>query len=282
MTVRPRFVLIGLALGIVVYFGLSAWHNHRRAGLIGLTDRPCTAEGRPVTGSDFDDWAALCFYRARNARLLAAGIRPGVVMIGDSITMGWPDQGPEDRDGATVNRGVGKQSSSQILLRFMQDAVSLKPQFIHIIAGTNDVAGTTGPVTPEQFRDNLLAMAEIARAHDIPVILGTIPPATGFGRGDPREAIARANARIEAIARAEPGVTLADYHAVLSKPDGAARLDLLLDDVHPNAAGYAAMQPVFEQAMKAAMVAHPPAPDTLLSRPVRASQPVSGMPPSSR
>lgn len=252
MQVRLRFVLTGLALAAGIYLGLTGWHARQRASLIGLTDHACTAQGEPVTGNPFDDWASLCFYRARNAALLAAGTRPGVVMIGDSITMGWPDQGPETVEGAVVSRGIGKQSSSQILLRFMQDAAGLKPRVIHLLAGTNDIAGTTGPVTPQQLHGNLLAMVELARADGIPVILGTIPPASGFDEGkpgDPRAAIAKANRQIRAIAASRPGVVIADYHAALSQPDGSIRPDLFLDGAHPNAAGYGAMQPVFDRAL---------------------------------
>ncbi|SFF73795.1 Lysophospholipase L1 [Novosphingobium sp. CF614] len=251
-SVRLSVVVAGLALGIGLYLAIGQYRAWTRAGLIGLTERPCTAEGEPITGDPYDDWAALCFYRERNARLLAAGAQPEVVMIGDSLTMGWPGLGPEDQDGAIVNRGIGRQSSGQVLLRFMADAVRLRPRFAHILVGTNDVAGTTGPAAPGQLRDNVIAMIEIARANRIGVILGTVPPARGFdfgARGDPREAIARANAELAAIAREQPGVVLADYHAVLSNPDGSVRQGLFLDGVHPDAAGYAAMRPVFERAL---------------------------------
>ncbi|MCJ2188911.1 GDSL-type esterase/lipase family protein [Novosphingobium beihaiensis] len=268
MTLRLRFVLAGLALAAAVYLGLAMWQTHRRAALSGLTDAPCTAAGRSVTGNDYDDWGALCFYRAQNARLRASGQRPEVVMIGDSITMGWPGQGA-----AVVNRGIGKQSSSQILLRFIQDAAALKPRVVHILAGTNDVAGTTGPVTPGQLEDNLRAMITLAQARGLPVVLGTVPPAAGSRAG-----IARVNTVIRRIARNSHAVVLADYHAVLANPDGTPKAGLLADGTHPSPAGYAAMQPVFARAVRSAKaIAGKP-----VTSPPDALPPDSGKPPSSR
>ena len=263
---RLSVVLAALLLGAAAYLAVGQYQAWTRARLAGLTDRPCTPQGEVVTGEAYDDWAALCFHRAENARLIAAGRWPEVVMIGDSLTMGWPEQGE-----AIVARGIGQQSSGQILLRFMPDAMALNPRVVHILAGTNDVAGTTGPVTPEQLGDNLLAMADIARARGMAVILGTIPPARGLGPGDTGAAIARANARIARLATSQPGVVLANYHAALARPDGSPREELFLDGVHPNAAGYAAMQPVFDRALKAARAMAP-----------RVLPPASGTPPSNR
>lgn len=266
-SVRLSVLLAALLLGVAAYVAVGQYRAWTRAALVGLTDRPC-AGSEVVTGEAYDDWAARCFYRAQNARLTASGRQPEVVMIGDSLTMGWPDQGE-----AIVSRGIGQQSSAQILLRFMPDAMKLHPRVVHILAGTNDVAGTTGPVSPDQLGDNLLAMVDIARARGVTVILGTIPPARGLGPGDTRAAIARANEQIALLARTQPGVVLADYHAALARPDGSPREDLFLDGVHPNAAGYAAMQPVFEGALETARVTRGPA---------RARPQASGTPPSSR
>lgn len=249
MVVRLRILVLGLFLAGLVLVGHSLWQNQRRARLVGLTDTPCTPAGRSVTGSDFDDWGGLCFYRTSNAALRREGLHPEVVMIGDSITMGWPTLGTQ-----VVNRGIGGQTSSQVLLRFRQDALDLSPRVIHLLLGSNDAFGLTGPVTLDQIDGNVRAMAEQARLHGAVLILGTIPPSKGFGglfEPDPSPAIARVNERLRQIARQE-GLVLADYHAALSRADGSIREELFVDGIHPNAAGYAAMQPVYRATLSEA------------------------------
>lgn len=248
MKVRLSFVTLGLLLAVAAYFLTGYLHERRRLALVGLTENACTADGGAVTGRDLDDWAGLCVYRARNTALIAAKAWPEIVMIGDSITMGWPDR---DRDRGIVNRGIGRQSSGQILLRFQPDAVALRPRIVHILVGTNDVAGTTGPVTLDQLTDNVRTMVTLAKAARMQVIVGTIPPASDYDfghRGDPRAAIARVNEMLRILASNER-IILVDYHAVLARPDGLPRTDLFADGVHPNPRGYAAIQPLFNRAV---------------------------------
>lgn len=248
--VRLRVVVLGLFLAALLMGGGDLWQSQRRARLVGLTDAPCAADHRSVTGSDFDDWGALCFYRAANAALRRDGVKPEVVMIGDSITMGWPSvSGPK-----IVNRGIGRQSSSQILLRFRQDAMNLAPRVVHLLVGTNDVYGTTGPVTLDQIEGNVRTMAQIAHARGIRVILGTMPPLApphSLFAPDPADAPEKVNRMLRALAR-EEHLVLADYHAALAHPDGTVRKGMFEDGVHPSASGYAAMQPVFNAALAAA------------------------------
>lgn len=249
MVVRLRILVLGLFLMGLVLVGHSLWQNQRRARLVGLTETACTPEGRSITGSDHDDWGGLCFYRASNVALHREGLHPEVVMIGDSITMGWPTLSTQ-----VVNRGIGGQTSSQILLRFRQDALDLSPRVIHLLLGSNDVFGLTGPVTLDQIDGNVRTMAEQARLHGAVLILGTVPPSKGFGglfEPDPSLAIAKVNDRLRQIARQE-GLILADYHAALAHPDGTIRDELFVDGIHPNAAGYAAMQPVYRAALSEA------------------------------
>ncbi|MCT2399218.1 GDSL-type esterase/lipase family protein [Novosphingobium mangrovi (ex Huang et al. 2023)] len=250
MAVRRRVVLTGLALALAVYIGILFWNDHRRAGLVGLNDRPCTAEGRSVTGSDFDDWAALCAWREENRRLAAAGTRPDVVMIGDSLTGRWPDSAP-----GIVKRGAGGQTSAQVLLRFRQDALSLRPRIVHILVGSNDLIGLGGPFTLEEFEGNVLDMAELAKFHGETVILGTIPPMrdyAGFKPSDPAPALSRLNTALRTLA-ADHGLILADYHAALVRPDGTMRKDLFLGDgIHLTPEGYEIVQAVFDKALSEA------------------------------
>lgn len=261
MTLRLRFVLTGLALAAAVYLGFTLWHDHQRAALIGLSGEPCTAEGQPVTGNGFDDWGALCAWRAENRRLVASGTRPDVVMIGDSLTERWPGKAP-----GIVTRGVGGQTSGQVLLRFRQDVIALHPRIVHILLGTNDLLGLAGPFTADQFAGNVLDMVELARFHGETVILGTIPPIrdfAGFKSGDPAPDVARLNAALRKLAKAHD-VILADYHAALTGPGGTMRHELYLaDGIHLTPGGYQAMQAVFGKALREA-------------RETRTAAPVSG------
>lgn len=206
------------------------------------------------------DWAWLGRYQQANAALRVAGNAPRVVFLGDSITQGWYDQVPNFFAGNRVGRGISGQTTPQMLLRFRQDVIDLKPAVVQIMAGTNDIAGNTGPMTPDQSKANIRSMAELARAHGIRVILASIPPADHFPWRPGLETaprIAAMNAWLKAYA-AETGAVYADYWTALH--DGVAmRTALTYDGVHPNAAGYAFMGPVAEAAIRQALAK--PAPE---------------------
>jgi lysophospholipase L1-like esterase len=249
MTIRLPVLLTGLLLAAGLHFGLGEWREAQRGALVGLSDNPCAPDGTVITGRPSDDWAARCFYRAQNVALMASGRRPEVVMIGDSLTMGWPVME------GVVDRGIGLQTSDQIMLRFREDVVQLSPRVVHILVGINDVAGITGPVTLEQYRGNLTAMIEMAQANGITVIIGTVPSARSFPLNPaitPGPAVTRLNGVVHSLAD-DYGLVLADYNAVMSLPDGSIRAQNYIDDgVHPGPAGYAAMQPVFDAALRQA------------------------------
>ena len=197
------------------------------------------------------DWPWLDRYRTANAAVTGPVT---VVFIGDSITQGWFDMMPGFFTPGRQGRGIGGQTTPQMLLRFRQDVIDLKPQVVQIMAGTNDIAGNTGPMTAEQTKAILMSMAELARAHGIRVILASIPPADGFPWRpglDTATPIAAMNGWIRDYA-ARTGATYADYWSALH--DGRAlRASMTYDGVHPNKAGYAAMAPVAEAAIRAAM-----------------------------
>ena len=198
------------------------------------------------------DWAGLARYRDANAAL--AGHAPKAVFIGDSITELWPIHDPQLFGADVIGRGIGGQTSPQILLRFMADVIRLRPAVVHVLAGTNDLAGNTGPFSLAGYQDNLTAMAVLAEAHGLRVIVGSVTPARDFPwrRGhDPRPRIAALNAWLATFAAARGGV-FADYHAALATADGAMRADCTDDGVHPTAAGYARMRPVARRALELA------------------------------
>ncbi len=196
------------------------------------------------------DWPNLCHYKAANAAL-TRGPRPRAVFMGDSITDNWVRGDPPLFANGIVGRGIGGQTSPQMLARFQQDVVALRPRVVHIMAGTNDVAGNTGPTTLEDYQHNILAMTDLARANDIAVVLAAVPPSRKlFWRGDldPRPQIRELNEWLRALAFSR-GLTFVDYGTVLADADGGMRADLGNDGVHPNRLGYARMRPLAERAV---------------------------------
>ncbi len=200
------------------------------------------------------DWAWLGKYRDANAALKPTPGVPRIVFIGDSITQGWFDKAPAFFVPGRIGRGIGGQTTPQMLLRFRQDVIDLKPAVVQIMAGTNDIAGNTGPMTPEQTKSMIMSMAELARAHGIRVILASIPPADHFPWRPGLETaprIAAINEWLKSYA-AETGAVYADYWTALH--DGQAlRAALTYDGVHPNEAGYAVMAPVADAAIRRAL-----------------------------
>jgi lysophospholipase L1-like esterase len=195
-----------------------------------------------------EDWPGWKRYQADNARIMASGQRPTVVFIGDSITEGWQAQRPNFFSAGRVCRGVSGETTPQMVLRMIPDVCDLKPRFVHIMAGTNDIAGNTGAMTLKNTQDCYEAMWSIARAHDIHVLFASIPPATAFPwrpglrTAEPIEAL---NIWLRAFA-AKTGSTYVDYHTVLSDGRGDMKPEMASDGVHPIAAGYAAMETVIE------------------------------------
>lgn len=190
------------------------------------------------------DWADLCRYHADNARLRegAASARR-VVFIGDSITELWTLGDPALFSGGIVGRGISGQTSPQMLLRFQADVVALQPEAVHILAGTNDIAGNTGPNSADQYRDNIRAMVTLARSNGIRVILGAIPPAGRFPWKPalkPALQVVELNRWLENYAASE-GLAFADYHAALADRDGAMNPAFAFDGIHPNREGYRVM-----------------------------------------
>ena len=200
------------------------------------------------------DWPGLCRYKAANAAI-QAGERPRAVLMGDSITDNWTRGDPSLFANGIVGRGIGGQTSPQMLARFRQDVVELHPRVVHIMAGTNDIAGNTGPSTVADYQSNILAMIELARANDIAVVLAGIPPSRKlYWRGDldPRPAIRELNGWLRSVAF-DKGYVFVDYATVLADAEGGLRADLSNDGVHPNRVGYARMRPLTERAIAEAL-----------------------------
>jgi lysophospholipase L1-like esterase len=215
--------------------------------MLALTKDPAfVAYNAAKTAREATDWAGLCRYRRDNDAIIASGKRPKAVFFGDSITENWVLGDPDLFGPDVLGRGIGGQTTAQMLVRFRADVIDLRPRVVQILAGTNDIAGNKGPTSARDFQNNIMAMVELARAHRIRVVLASIPPAKGFfwqPAVRPLPEIARLNAWLRDYARRE-GLTFIDYHAVLAGPEGAMRSGWSLDGVHPNRDGYAAMRPL--------------------------------------
>jgi lysophospholipase L1-like esterase len=139
-----------------------------------------------------------------------------------------------------------------MVLRFFQDVIELRPKVVHIMAGTNDVAGNTGPTTDEEFENNVRAMTELAHGHHIRVVIASIPPASVFSwkpELKPAERIKRLNSWLKDYAR-QTQSRYVDYYAVLTDGQGGMKPQLSSDGVHPNRDGYAAMKAFAEKALR--------------------------------
>jgi lysophospholipase L1-like esterase len=210
------------------------------------------------------DWANLARYREANRTLAApAANESRVVFMGDSITDSWPQ--PRFGDFFTakpyVGRGISGQTTPQMLVRFRTDVIDLKPKVVVILAGTNDIAGNTGPMTNEEVQGNLASMAQLAKANGIRVVLSSIQPVSGYHTAPtgtpqttsrPMERIRAINEWMKKYAAAEGHVYL-DYFSAMVDDKGLLREELSADDLHPNAKGYAIMGPLAEAAIKQAL-----------------------------
>ncbi len=195
------------------------------------------------------DWANLHRYRVANAELMKQPSNPlRTVMMGDSITDNWPGlSGNFFTANSLVGRGIGGQTTAQMVLRFAPDVIRLKPRVVHILAGTNDIAENQDPYDPMMTTNNLQTMISLAKANGIRVVMGSVPPATSFAwkpkASNPHDKIIALNKWIMAICQAQ-GLIYVDYWSALVGSDGGLRPELGLDSVHPNAAGYAVMGPM--------------------------------------
>jgi lysophospholipase L1-like esterase len=213
-----------------------------------------------------NDWAELNRFAEANAKLaLPKKGENRVIFIGDSITDSWDDGGfGEFFPGKPyINRGISGQTTPQMLLRFRQDVIALNPKTVLIHAGTNDIAGNTGPMTLEKTGSNMASMAELAKANGIKVIFASVLPVSDYNRrknGElyvqtkqrPPEKITELNNWLKNYA-ARNGHVYLNYFDAMVDEKGFLKPDLAYDGLHPNAKGYAVMTPLAEEAIKKAL-----------------------------
>jgi lysophospholipase L1-like esterase len=204
------------------------------------------------------DWPALSRYAADNAKLTAPAT---VVFMGDSITDAWIKRSPKffaDNPGY-VDRGISGQTTPQMLIRFRPDVIALKPKVVVILAGTNDIAGNTGPMTLDMIEDNFRSMVELAQANNIKVVLSSVMPVCDYIRPQterrPPAQIIALNEWLKDYAAKNKLVYL-DYYTPMLDDQKMFKKEITYDGLHPNEAGYAIMEPLAEKAIATALHAH--------------------------
>ena len=204
-----------------------------------------------------NDWANLARYRDANAKLPSPA--PGenrVVFMGNSITDSWAPLFDSLFPGKPyIGRGISGQTTPQMLVRFRQDVIALQPKVVVILAGTNDIAGNTGPSTLEMIEDNLASMAEIAQANGIRVVLASVLPVYDYPWRpglSPAQKIIDLNRWIKGYAESHHAVYL-DFHSAMADSRQGLPPELSGDGVHPNIDGYRIMAPLAERAIEQAL-----------------------------
>ncbi len=244
----------------------SPQSNAPNSGSPDCAELPVLNERLERANKILHDWPNLARYAEANATLAAPSkFELRVVFMGDSITDAWisPEFGGFFPGKPYVDRGISGQTTPQMLIRFRPDVIALQPKIVVILAGTNDIAGNTGPMTVGQIEANLVSMAELAKANKIRVVLASVLPVSNYGHdrqgnpldmriNRPPEKILELNAWIKKYAEAN-GHTYLDYFSAMVDPQGLLQQDLSDDGLHPNAKGYAMMTPLAEQAIRAAV-----------------------------
>jgi lysophospholipase L1-like esterase len=206
-----------------------------------------------------NDFGELERYKEANAQLQPPA--PGenrVVFFGDSITDGWkldtyfPNKG-------YINRGIGGQTTPQMLVRFREDVINLSPKVVVILAGTNDIAGNTGPMTVEQIEANYASLADLARAHSIRVVFSSVTPIHDYTPRSQNMFLTRSTEKINALNQwlrsycEQNGLIYLDYYSAMADSHGMMQENLAADGLHPNDAGYQKMAPLAEAAIQKAL-----------------------------
>ena len=256
---------ISLVCAVLVLFGVKAFGQ---ASTPATTLAPECVEMKTRLDraeTKLSDWPALARYREDNKKTAPpAKNEQRVVFMGDSITDGWhnPNNGGFFPGKPYVNRGISGQTTPQMLIRFRRDVIELKPKVVVILAGTNDIAGNTGPTTLDAIEDNLTSMAELASAHGIRVVFASLLPVSDYEVRDgkpitqtvrrPPDQILALNKWMKDFAAAHHMVYL-DYFSAMVDDKGFLKDELSNDGLHPNPQGYAVMNPLAEAAISASL-----------------------------
>ena len=205
----------------------------------------------PMMASAQNDWPNYDRYAEANSQVTVA---PKAVLMGDSITDGWPFADPEFfSDNNFIGRGISGQVTNQMLLRFRQDVIDLHPKYVVILAGTNDIAENSGKIDMDKTFANIVSMCDLAKANGIkPIICSVIPAASFYWRPsvtDAAEKIAQFNTMLEEYAKANK-IKYVDYHSAMKDESGGLPRNLANDGVHPTREGYDIMKSLLLKVLK--------------------------------
>jgi len=249
-----------IILGMILLGGVSSLAAQPGAD-------PCADTKTKLTQAEtrLKDWPQLARYREANGKVAEpAKSEARVVFMGDSITDSWqnPKFGGFFPGKPYVDRGISGQTTPQMLIRFRPDVIALRPKVVVILAGTNDLAGNTGPMALENIEDNLRSMADLARANSIRVVFASILPVSDYDLRDgkpivrttqrPPEKIKALNEWMKTYAVNNKLIYL-DYYSAMIDDKGLLRDELSEDGLHPNAKGYEIMTPLAEAAIARAL-----------------------------
>jgi len=202
------------------------------------------------------DWPNLKRYREANEQVKEENSEPTAVFMGNSITQGWYDQHPDFfKENNYIGRGIGGQTTPQMLIRFTPDVIDLQPKVVVILAGTNDIAGNTGFSSVKMITDNIKAMAQLATANNIKVVLSSILPVYDYPWRpglEPITKIAEVNNWLKSYAEENNHVYL-DYFPALANEQQGMKKEYASDGVHPTSAGYEVMEPLVKEAIEKAL-----------------------------
>jgi lysophospholipase L1-like esterase len=240
-------------LAFVIFSNLLAQKNTGSAGIETTESARKSREQERLK----NDWGYLSFYKNQNATLAEpAEGENRVVFYGNSITFLWKEVYPAYfKNKPYICRGIAGQTTPQMLVRFRQDVIGLKPKIVVILAGTNDIAGNTGPSTLEMIMDNLISMVELAKSNGIIPILCSVLPAYEYSWEpgvQPAEKIAALNVMIKNYADTK-NILYVDYYSAMVDERKGLKAELCFDGVHPNEAGFKVMEPLVEVAIAKAL-----------------------------
>lgn len=275
-----RTINFALAVGLSLFFAgitVTAQTAPTNTSSTDCAELPALKTRLDLAESRLKDWQQLGRYRESNQNLPPAFANPPkgvsrVVFMGDSITDAWGNNpqyratfpgASAERGIVSVDRGISGQTTPQMLVRFRPDVINLQPKVVVILAGTNDIAGNTGPMTLADIENNLMSMAELARTNNIRVVLASVLPVSDYGKDRegkpitqtvrrPPAQINELNAWIKQYAARNNHVYL-NYFPALVDDKGFLKAELSGDGLHPNEKGYQVMAPLAEAAIKEAL-----------------------------
>jgi len=211
---------------------------------------------KEVSSKDQDlDWANLCYYWEKNEQLIQSPDSKGrIVFMGDSITEEWGRLSPDFfQSNDYVNRGIGGQTTPQMLLRFKQDVININPAIVFILAGTNDIAGNTGPANLNMITNNIFSMAELSISYNIKVVLSSILPVDRYPWAnhikEVPETISKINQKVKSFSQKHSIIYLDYYSSMLGQNRGLKK-DYTTDGVHLNKKGYKVMSDLVQDVIR--------------------------------